>query len=114
TLVTLVSRIDSVPSLPSLYFEVVRELEGPDPSLQKVGKIIARDAGMTAKISGSPWLNGKRNRTRLAKPEVLPKEQTLAETRAYSLSSLSVFRCGKTNAARTGAGIAESGPRTDR
>src|SRR5947207_3360507 len=53
TLVTLASRIDSVPSLPSLYFEVVRELEGPDPSLQKVGKIIARAAGMTARISGS-------------------------------------------------------------
>jgi putative nucleotidyltransferase with HDIG domain len=50
TLVTLASRIESVPSLPSLYLEVVQELEGPEPSLQKVGKIIAQDAGMTAKI----------------------------------------------------------------
>jgi HD-like signal output (HDOD) protein len=50
TLLTLTSRLESVPSLPALYQEVMRELEAPEPSLQKVGEIISADAGMAAKI----------------------------------------------------------------
>src|SRR5262249_12037788 len=49
-LATLALRLDSVPSLPSLYFEVVRELESKEPSLQKVGQIVAKDVGMSAKV----------------------------------------------------------------
>ena len=45
----LVSRLKSVPSLPDLYHQVMEELESPEPSIQKVGQIIAQDAGMTAK-----------------------------------------------------------------
>jgi putative nucleotidyltransferase with HDIG domain len=48
-LLRLVSRLKTVPSLPSLYHEVMAELESPEPSIQKVGQIIAGDAGMTAK-----------------------------------------------------------------
>src|SRR5581483_3764059 len=43
-------RLESVPSLPELYAEVVRELESPDSSLQRVGEVIAQDVGMSAKI----------------------------------------------------------------
>jgi len=46
----LVSRIESLPSLPSLYLEIMEELHSANTSFQKVGKIIARDVGMTAKI----------------------------------------------------------------
>lgn len=49
-LATLAVRLDSIPSLPSLYFEVVHELESSEPSLRKIGQIVAKDAGMTAKI----------------------------------------------------------------
>jgi putative nucleotidyltransferase with HDIG domain len=49
-LAALALRLDSVPSLPSLYFEVVRELESKDPSLHKVGQIVAKDVGMAAKV----------------------------------------------------------------
>ncbi len=49
-LLALASRMSSVPSRPALYQEVVRELKSADPSLTKVGRIIAQDAGMTAKI----------------------------------------------------------------
>jgi HD-like signal output (HDOD) protein len=45
-----VSRIDALPSLPSLYQEIVAELKSSDSSLQKVGEIISKDVGMTAKI----------------------------------------------------------------
>jgi HD-like signal output (HDOD) protein/CheY-like chemotaxis protein len=50
SLKSVVSKIDSLPSLPSLYMEIVSELRSDDPSIQKVGEIVARDLGMTAKI----------------------------------------------------------------
>ncbi|HZU37934.1 MAG TPA: response regulator, partial [Gemmataceae bacterium] len=41
---TLMSRLESVPSMPAHYAEVVKELEAAEPSLPKVGRIIAQDA----------------------------------------------------------------------
>ena len=41
---------ESLPSLPSLYLEIMEELHSANTSFQKVGKIIAKDVGMTAKI----------------------------------------------------------------
>lgn len=49
-LIRLVSRIEALPSVPSLYQEVMQELSTPNASLERVGKIIARDVSMTAKI----------------------------------------------------------------
>ncbi len=46
----LVSQMQSLPSLPSLYMELMKELEAPDPSSKRIAQIISRDAGMTAKI----------------------------------------------------------------
>jgi HD-like signal output (HDOD) protein len=46
----LVSQMDAVPSLPLLYLEILDELESPMASMARVGSIISRDIGMTAKI----------------------------------------------------------------
>jgi putative nucleotidyltransferase with HDIG domain len=46
----LVSQTGSVPSLPSLYVQIMEELSSPDCEIGRVADIIARDAGMTAKI----------------------------------------------------------------
>ncbi len=46
----LISRLSVLPSLPSLYAEIVAELKSPDASIRRVGEIIAKDPGMTAKI----------------------------------------------------------------
>ncbi len=46
----LVSRIESLPSLPSLYIEIMEELQSANTSFKKVGEIIGKDVGMTAKI----------------------------------------------------------------
>jgi len=46
----LLSRTGSVPSLPSLYVQIMGELSSPDCEIGRVADIIARDAGMTAKI----------------------------------------------------------------
>jgi putative nucleotidyltransferase with HDIG domain len=47
---TLVSGMKTVPSLPSLYFEILRELRSPDAALDRVGATIAKDMAMTAKM----------------------------------------------------------------
>jgi len=45
----MVSRVTSVPSHPSVYAELVAELESPQPSMQRIAEIVSRDVGMAAK-----------------------------------------------------------------
>jgi HD-like signal output (HDOD) protein/CheY-like chemotaxis protein len=47
---TLASRLESVPSLPSLYLKVTKELDEPEPCIQKIGDVISSDIGMATKI----------------------------------------------------------------
>ena len=46
----LVSRMQTLPSLPTLYVELMDELRSGDPSMDRIGDIVARDMGMSAKI----------------------------------------------------------------
>jgi putative nucleotidyltransferase with HDIG domain len=46
----VVSKIDSLPSVPSLYLELVEELKSEDASIDRIGDIISKDMGLTAKI----------------------------------------------------------------
>jgi HD-like signal output (HDOD) protein len=46
----MVSNMDSIPSLPSLYVEIMEEIQSPNASVQRVGKIISKDMGMITKI----------------------------------------------------------------
>jgi HD-like signal output (HDOD) protein len=46
----MVSKVDSLPSLPSLYVEIMKELQSDNSSIRKIGDIISRDLAMTAKI----------------------------------------------------------------
>jgi len=46
----IVAQIESLPSLPSIYTEIITEMQTDDPSIKKVGEIVARDLSMTAKI----------------------------------------------------------------
>lgn len=50
TLREVVSRMKTVPSLPSLYTQVIAELQSPDTSMDKIGRTISRDMGMAARI----------------------------------------------------------------
>ncbi len=49
-LANVISKIESLPSLPSMYSEITDEIDSPDGSLAKVGEIISKDIGMSAKI----------------------------------------------------------------
>ena len=46
----IVSQIESLPSLPSIYSEIIEEMQSEDPAIKKVGDIISTDLSMTAKI----------------------------------------------------------------
>ena len=46
----LIDQVKSLPSLPSLYLELVRELRSPMVSVRRVGQIISKDLGMTPKL----------------------------------------------------------------
>jgi HD-like signal output (HDOD) protein len=46
----ILSQIESLPSMPSIYTEIMEEMHSDDPSIKKVGDIIAQDVSMTAKI----------------------------------------------------------------
>jgi putative nucleotidyltransferase with HDIG domain len=50
TLLNTVSQMKSLPSLPTLYSQIMKELQQPGASIKQVGEIIAQDVGMTAKI----------------------------------------------------------------
>lgn len=49
-LLSLVSQLSSIPSLPALYRDLVAELQAPEPAIKKIGAIVGKDLGMTAKI----------------------------------------------------------------
>lgn len=46
----IVSSVDSLPSVPALYINLMEELKKDDPSLHTIGELISRDIGMTASI----------------------------------------------------------------
>lgn len=46
----IVSQIESLPSLPTIYTEIMAEMQSADPSIKNVAAIIGRDVSMTAKI----------------------------------------------------------------
>lgn len=50
TISRLVARVQSLPSLPNNYHDILHEIGSPDPSLARVANIISRDAAMTAKV----------------------------------------------------------------
>jgi len=46
----VISGIDTLPSMPSLYARVMEELKAPDPSIGTIAEVISMDVGMTAKL----------------------------------------------------------------
>jgi HD-like signal output (HDOD) protein len=46
----LIQEMESLPSLPTFYYDLLQEIESPEGSVKKVGEIISRDISMSAKI----------------------------------------------------------------
>jgi len=49
-LIKLVTGIKNLPSVPTLYFDLINEFQSDQPTFAKVGEIIGMDVAMTAKI----------------------------------------------------------------
>ncbi len=47
---SLLTELERLPSLPSLYEALMAEFRAPDGSLKEVGRIVAQDVGMSAKV----------------------------------------------------------------
>jgi HD-like signal output (HDOD) protein/CheY-like chemotaxis protein len=47
---SIISQIESLPSMPAIYTEIISEMQAEDPQIKKVGEIISKDISMTAKI----------------------------------------------------------------
>jgi HD-like signal output (HDOD) protein/ActR/RegA family two-component response regulator len=47
---SLVSEIKTLPSLPSIYQDLMQEMQAPQASLKKAARIVAKDLGMVTKI----------------------------------------------------------------
>lgn len=50
SLISFITKLDALPSLPSLYSEILEEMNSPDGSLKGVSAIISKDVSMTAKL----------------------------------------------------------------
>jgi putative nucleotidyltransferase with HDIG domain len=89
-LVSLVARKGSVPSLPALHAEVIREMGSADPWLDRVASLVAQDVGMSAKIlqvANSSYFGG---RTSVSSPKQAVTRLGLETMRALVLA-VSVF-----------------------
>lgn len=49
-LVSIVSRIGTLPAVPSIYGRLLEELDSPNATVHSVGEIMSHDASMTAKV----------------------------------------------------------------
>ncbi len=47
---SLLAQLERLPSLPTLYGTLMKEFVSPDGSVKEVGRIVAQDVGMTAKV----------------------------------------------------------------
>jgi HD-like signal output (HDOD) protein/CheY-like chemotaxis protein len=47
---TRISGLESIPTLPKVYMEVVRELDRPEPSIERLGTIVQADPGISATL----------------------------------------------------------------
>jgi HD-like signal output (HDOD) protein len=47
---TALLEMGTLPSVPVIYWEIMNEINAPEPSIERVGKIIEKDPGMSAKV----------------------------------------------------------------
>jgi HD-like signal output (HDOD) protein len=90
SLKSFISQLSSIPSLPSLYHDVMNALRAGDPSPSRIGEIIAHDMGMSAKI-----LQVANSVTYGARTEITQPQQAVLrlglETVQSLVLSLSIF-----------------------
>lgn len=92
----LVTQLQSLPSLPSLYLELTQELRAEEVSLKKISGIIAQDPAMTAKMLQmvNSAFFGLRRHVSNAEEAVKLLGVDMIVSLAFSLSVFSQFESG--------------------
>ena len=49
-LMDIIGQMESLPTIPDLYFQVEEEMNAPDPDIRKISDVISLDLGMSAKV----------------------------------------------------------------
>lgn len=93
----IVAQLNTLPSFPSLYFEIMRELDAPDPSLEKVAAIVAKDPGMTAKLLQIVNAASLGLARRFSNPTEAVQQLGIAAVQSLALSA-HVFTCFESRA----------------
>jgi putative nucleotidyltransferase with HDIG domain len=81
------SEIDSIPALPEIFKQLTEEINSSDPSMKRVGEIIARDVGLSAdilKMINSPYFGLK---NQVSSPEHATKLLGLEVVKGVALSA---------------------------
>ncbi len=96
-LMDAISRMESLPSLPSLYAEVVAEINTPNCSLKKIGEIISKDLAMSAKIlqlANSAFFGHPQAVTSISGAIIFLGLETIKAV-ILSVKVFSLFKCSK-------------------
>jgi HD-like signal output (HDOD) protein len=88
----VVAQLDTLPSFPSLYFEIMKELDQADPCLEKVAGIVAKDPGMTVKLLQIVNAASLGLARRFASPIEAVQQLGIAAVQSLALSA-HVFTC---------------------
>jgi putative nucleotidyltransferase with HDIG domain len=89
---SVVAQLDTLPSFPSLYLEIMQELATDDPSVEKIAAIVAKDPGMTVKmlqIVNAASLGLSR---RITSPQEAVQQIGMSAVRSLALSA-HIFSC---------------------
>lgn len=93
----VVAQLDTLPSFPSLYFEIMKELDLPDPSLERVAAIVAKDPGMTVKLLQIVNAASLGLARRFSNPTEAVQQLGIAVVQSLALSA-HVFTCFESHA----------------
>jgi HD-like signal output (HDOD) protein/ActR/RegA family two-component response regulator len=88
----LVGQMRVLPSFPSVYHEIMKELGGEDPSIERLAQIIADDPSMTAKLLQIANSAAGGRATKATSPFEAVQFVGLSAVRSLALSA-HIFRC---------------------
>lgn len=83
----LAGKMRALPTFPTLYLDIMREIESPTSSLQGVAAVVAKDPGLTAKIFQLANSGALGRAERLSDPAEAVQRLGLSTVRALALSA---------------------------
>jgi putative nucleotidyltransferase with HDIG domain len=89
---SVVAQLDTLPSFPSLYLEIMQELAVDDPSVEKIAATVAKDPGMTVKMLQIVNAASLGLGRRITSPQEAVQQIGMSAVRSLALSA-HIFSC---------------------